>query len=201
MHNHLAVISVLNTQASAQGSRVALPLHRWQPIASAFRAGAVAPRLRDRQSLTASVQAASSTSGHTGFRVELLCQEQALCTLDAAQQLGWTQPQSVIVREVLLRDDQQPWVFAHSILPITTLTGHHHYLGRMGSQPLGAALFSDPTIHRGQMQVIKLRPQDQLFAAATAALTKVPHYIWGRRSTFWVGNAPLLVTEFFLQTW
>lgn len=178
---------------------LALPLSRWQPAASAYRAGEWQNLLLSRGSLTEIIRSASVQAGHDGFAVKLLRQELAMVSHDEAQALGWRQPRPAVIREVLLQDHQQGWVFAHSVLPLSTLTGKHSYLGRMGSRPLGSALFSDPTVCRGDMQMIKLRSQDRLYVQATAGLADKPASLWGRRSVFWVGNKPLLVAEFFLS--
>ncbi|MBT7839394.1 MAG: chorismate lyase, partial [Candidatus Thioglobus sp.] len=51
----------------------------------------------------------------------------------------------------------------------------------IGSKPLGEVLFNDSNIKRGALQITQIDD------------------IWGRRSTFTIGNTKLLVSEFFTQ--
>lgn len=83
-----------------------------------------------------------------------------------------------IVREVQLLGNQQPVVFARSIIPITNDTKD---LLDIGCKPLGEILFNSPKIIRGQLQITNAGD------------------IWGRRSTFIIGDTQLLVSEFFLE--
>lgn len=83
-----------------------------------------------------------------------------------------------IIREVELLGNQQTVVFARSIIPITNDTKD---LRAIGSKPLGQILFNNPKIVRGQLQITHIGD------------------IWGRRSTFAIGNTQLLVSEFFLD--
>ncbi|RUA04284.1 MAG: chorismate lyase [Gammaproteobacteria bacterium] len=83
-----------------------------------------------------------------------------------------------IIREVELLGNQQAIVFARSIIPITNDTKD---LLAIGSKPLGEILFNDTSIVRGQLQITQLGE------------------IWGRRSTFTIGQTKLLVSEFFLE--
>ncbi|SMN13255.1 Chorismate--pyruvate lyase [Bathymodiolus heckerae thiotrophic gill symbiont] len=83
-----------------------------------------------------------------------------------------------IVREVELLGNQQVVVFARSIIPITHDTKDLHTIG---SKPLGEILFNDSNIVRGRLQITHTDG------------------IWGRQSTFTVGQTRLLVSEFFLD--
>lgn len=105
--------------------------------------------------------------------------------------LGW-------VREVQLLCDQVPWVFARTVIPVTTLSGTQRQLVHLGERPLGAFLFADPGMQRAPVELACLRPGQVMFTEATAGLTDKPDAVWGRRSVFRVGGKPLLVTEVFL---
>lgn len=108
---------------------------------------------------------------------------------------------AALIRNVLLCDGETPLVFAHSVMPLKTLEGAGKVLGDMGNRPLGAELFSNPLIRRGDIQVAALSSDHPLFIQATSQIETKPALLWGRRSAFFVGKSPLLVCEFFLPTW
>ncbi|NWG76387.1 MAG: chorismate lyase, partial [Rubrivivax sp.] len=53
------------------------------------------------------------------------------------------------VREVVLNCDGRAVVFAHSVVAAASLRGPWTAVSRLGSRPLGEALFSNPRIARG----------------------------------------------------
>ena len=105
--------------------------------------------------------------------------------------LGW-------VRQVRLLCDGDPWVFARTVIPVTTLRGSRRRLLRLGERPLGAYLFADPALQRAEVEMACIRPGQAMFAEATDGLAVSPAAIWGRRSVFRLGGKPLLVSEVFL---
>lgn len=105
-----------------------------------------------------------------------------------------------LVREVELLCDEQPWVFARTLIPATSLVGGARRLARLGSKPLGAVLFADPSTKRAAMELARLTRRDPLFAAAVDHLPLRPGQLWGRRTLFWYAGKPLLVNEIFLPT-
>jgi chorismate--pyruvate lyase len=135
------------------------------------------------------------------FSVSLLSQTEDYPQLSEAAYLDISQNHKAVIRDVLLCDDAAPLVFAHSVMPLSTLEGAGKVLGDMGSKPLGAELFSNPLIRRGEIQVTALDPQHPLYIRATSQIAEKPSQLWGRRSAFFVGENPLLVCEFFLPTW
>jgi chorismate--pyruvate lyase len=106
---------------------------------------------------------------------------------------GWA-----IVREVELRCNGVPWVFARSLIPAVSLRGAARRLSMLGDRPLGELLFSDPAMRRGSIQVARLLPRNRLFKAATGRMMHVPGEIWGRRTLFYLADQRLLVNEIFL---
>jgi chorismate--pyruvate lyase len=166
---------------AARISRVAVPEH-------------YAPWLFDTSSLTERVTAVCTA----GFRVRVLTQvwdrpfADEIAALDAAPHC------SALIRQVQLMCGEHAWVFARTVIPRTTLVGRNRRLAHLGSRPLGAALFSDPTMERGEVQIACLGARDTLFAHAVLDVPTVPQEIWGRRSVFRVGGKPLLVSEIFL---
>lgn len=132
------------------------------------------------------------------FRVVPVKQIRQRPQLNEAQALGIKPHESCFIREVHLFCDNQPWVFARTVIPIRTLTGKRRRLSRLGNKPLGAVLFSDPMMRRSTIEIACIKPGQTLFETATAPLTSKPEEIWGRRSAFYLGGKPLLVSEIFL---
>lgn len=119
------------------------------------------------------------------FRVEVVRQGWLRPTRSEAKVLGMKTRQFALVREVQLLGNDQPWVFARSIIPAKTLTGSHRQLRMLGNQSLGTLLFTDPTMRRGPLQISRLNTPDA-------------NEVWARRSIFYLANKPLLVSEVFL---
>lgn len=103
-----------------------------------------------------------------------------------------------LVREVELLCDEQPWVFARTLIPATSLQRSVRRLTQLGEKPLGAVLFSDPKVRRGVTQMARLQPKHQLFDAACAHIKARPDSLWARRTLFYLADRPLLVNEIFL---
>lgn len=150
--------------------------------------------LLDTGSLTQRLIAACQ--GH--LEVQVL--DQALCRpmLSEAQALAVPVHELAWVRQVHLLCNNKPLVFARTVIPIRSLMGPRRRLIHLGSRPLGALLFADKSMRRGAMQIARLTPQHAMFPVAIRYLRKRPAAIWGRRSVFYLGGSPLLVSEVFL---
>jgi chorismate--pyruvate lyase len=122
--------------------------------------------------------------------------------MDEAKILNIPQQQSALLREVLLLDQQQPLIFAHSVLPDKSVRGAWLGLSRLGNKPLGAALFSDPQVTRTPLEYKKINRQHALYRQAIKHLEKPPTALWARRSVFQLSSAferhAIMVTEVFL---
>lgn len=163
----------------------------WLPAPSG--AGAYRHWLQDRGSLTQRLQARCPA-----FSVERVRQRWSRPQPDEARLLGQPVRQRAWLREVTLCCGGTPVVFAHSVLPRGSLRGDWQGLGRLGSRPLGAALFANPRVVRTPLAYRKLTPAHALYRRAAAVLTARPACLWARRSVFWLADAPILVTEVFL---
>jgi len=152
------------------------------------------PWLLDSGSLTDRVKQACAGC----FGVRVLHQGWQRPRLDEARALGIPVARAAWVREVQLLCDGRPWVFARTVMPVTTLSGPQRRLAHLGNRPLGAFLFADPSMSRGVVELAPLNRKRAMYARAVANLTSQPEEIWGRRSVFRVGGKPLLVTEVFL---
>lgn len=106
--------------------------------------------------------------------------------------------QHIYTREVFLFGDNQPLVFAHSVVAAQHLRGAWHTLQHMGSRPLGAFLFTHPLVQRAPLSYKALKSGHPLYRHAVKILDTPPPKLWARRSVFTLHGAPLLVSEVFL---
>jgi len=106
----------------------------------------------------------------------------------------------VLIRNVFLMGCKMPVVFAHSVLPRKYLRGRWLGLRHLGSQPLGASLFSDPKVKRTALSFKKIGRNHPLYQTANKFLPNKASFLWARRSVFYYQQAHIMVTEVFLPT-
>ena len=133
------------------------------------------------------------------FRVRVLRQGWTRPDHDEAVALGLRLDAWAWIREVQLRCDERPWVFARTVIPAGTLRGRGRRLTCLGTRPLGEALFTDPGVRRGPLEVARIAASQQLHQRAVAGCAEPLATLWGRRSLFWLDGFPLLVCEIFLS--
>lgn len=172
------------------------PVGDWlgQPLESLHRQppAALMPWLLHPGSLTAALKHLSDNR----FRVEVLSQRWQQPDLEERRALGLRDRSRALVREVLLCGRNQPWVYARSVLPLRSLQGKSRYLRSLDNRPLGELLFSEPEIRRGPIVLNCLRRNPH---CRLPQLSAENERAWGRRSTFWLRDKPLLVSETFLR--
>ncbi len=134
------------------------------------------------------------------FRVRVLSQDWLRPRPDEESSLGSRAGSIALVRHVQLVCKGQPWVFARTVIPVSSMRGRLKRLAHLGDRPLGAMLFADPGMQREVVELARITPGQALFADATADLAQQPKEIWGRRSIFRIANHPLLVSELFLPS-
>lgn len=132
------------------------------------------------------------------FRVRVLRQGRARPSRDEARALKLRLADWAWTREVQLLCDDQPWVFARTLIPARTLSGRGRRLTQLGTKPLGQVLFADPEVRRGPVEIARIVAGQRLHQRAFAGFAEPPDAIWGRRSVFWIDGCPLLVCEIFL---
>lgn len=132
------------------------------------------------------------------FKVQLLHQFYSRPGLSERRALAIPDYQRALIREVVLRIGNCPVVFARTVVPMKTLSGAQRRLAHLGENPLGAMLFADPNMTRTPMQVARINRGQSLYASAVSCLDEQPESVWGRRSVFFLGHKPLLVSEIFL---
>jgi chorismate--pyruvate lyase len=173
----------------------AKPFCRWRHL-NQLEPGQRPPRalaawLADKGSLTAKL--INLSQGR--FRVQLLSQRLARPRLDELRLLGLGHQSQAVIREVVLYGNDQPWVFARSLIPLSSLTGQLRRLRKQGTRPLGAFLFSQPRLQRGQIAVCALNRHHGYLPESLLG----PNPAWGRRSVFSLDQRPLVVSEVFLE--
>lgn len=144
--------------------------------------------LFDAGSLTTALKQASQGQ----FQLQVLAQRLERPRLDEAKCLSLKSRELALIREVLMSGYGQPWVFARSVIPLSTLQGSLRYLKNLDNRPLGALLFKDPSMSRSPLLAAKLTPSQLHYPVAEP--------VWARRSLFQLQGKPLLVCEMFLPT-
>ncbi len=129
------------------------------------------------------------------FRVDVLSVQRTTPTPDEIRALRMRYRCQAMIRQVILYCDDRPWVYARTVIPVTSLRGRLRCLTRLGNRPLGAVLFADKTMQRSEMEVTALGPGHQCYPWMRHPGKEI---IWGRRSVFRLQKMPLLVSEFFL---
>lgn len=175
--------------------------HRARWLRKPFLSGMLGSWLIETGSLTARLQ-----RRYTHFSVTPVTPvavKYAKPIQDEAVLLGQPNYKTALIREVLLMGNNQPVVFAHSVLPRASLRGAWNGLGRLGNKPLGATLFANPKVKRTPLSYKKLTPNHALYKHATQHLAQKPNvqkpsYLWARRSIFSLNCANIMVTEVFL---
>ncbi len=154
---------------------------------------ALRPWLLDRGSLTQRLIAASNGC----FRVRVLHQQIARPQFSETRVLAMPRGHLALIRQVILYGCDQPWVFARSVLPLSSLTGRLRLLRKFDDRPLGDYLFREPGLRRGELEITCQSPAS---AVLPKEFSEGRDALWGRRSVFFVDHKPLLISEFFLPT-
>lgn len=147
--------------------------------------------LFDRGSLTARLMDHCGD----GFSVKLISLRRASPAFDEIVALGMQPRAQALVREVLLCCNEKPLVYARTIIPLSSMRGALRGLAMLGNRPLGAVLFSDPSMTRQPVEVAMLH-SGHVYHERINRLTE--ESVWGRRSVFTLKGEKLLVSEFFL---
>ena len=148
------------------------------------------------------------------FEVRVKGQRWKAPLLSESRLLGLRAGEYAMVREVELLCNGIPHVFARTLIPKSSLTGRANHLQGLGSKPLGALLFSDPTTRRSVIEYARLLANHRLYQWAMSSMREIDREmdgemdgemdraigseLWGRRTLFCYAGKPLLVNEIFL---
>ncbi len=172
----------------------------WRPqelLGAAELSSSLAGLLSAKGSLTERLRATC----RRGFGVRLL-QQEACHTTDYPEHELDNWAGKALLREVYLLCDEQPVVFAQTLVPRATLDVHP-WLAELGGQPLGHALFARDDVSRQPFEFARLDVTHSLVTRALCALDTAPETcgrLWGRRSLFLVAGLPVSVNEVFFPS-
>ena len=152
--------------------------------------------LKDPASLTRRVTDACNGQ----FSVRVRCQGWGKAMNSESRLLNLRLRATCLIREVELLCDDEPQVFARTLMPVRSLHGAARRLSYLRNKPLGKVLFADPHTRREKLQIARFLPQHKSFHEAVAHLEDVPDELWGRRTLFRYAGKPILVNEVFLPT-
>ena len=148
----------------------------------------------------------SKRLARTGKVYEVQVLRQAVTPLRARERSALGMPRSgcTLVREVILRVDGEPLVWARSSLHQSALAGPWKALKGLGNRPLGHLLYDDPRVQRSVLEPRRLarfghtrRQMCKQWLAATGAPAS-PQMLWSRNSVFTRRKAQLRVMELFV---
>lgn len=120
-------------------------------------------------------------------QVLVLKQEWQYPQIDEQEYLQIQGRRYIFSREVEIRDQNEPLLFARTTIPRATLTGSERCLAYLGTRSLGSVLFSYPQLERSRFEIKR---------GQFLRYSKTP--LWLRRSIFYFRGKSLLLTEVFL---
>ena len=104
---------------------------------------------------------------------------------------------NVIDRKVVLMGNTAPWVYAQSIIPLSTAVGDLAILKNLNKRSLGEFIFKNKAIKRRSLQIACLSASEY---GIPIRLCGADRMLWGRRSLFTLNTNSLLVSEIFLPS-
>lgn len=128
------------------------------------------------------------------FRVQVIQHGWQRPRFSEAQLLEMPERQWGIVREVALLCHNQPWVFARSVIPASSVTGHLRRLRKFSDSSLGELLFRDISMRRQPFELTCIDGQSEQLPANL----RQQQTLWGRRCRFELADKPIMVSEIFL---
>ncbi|MET0207505.1 MAG: chorismate lyase [Burkholderiaceae bacterium] len=165
--------------------------------------------IADRWGLRAWLRAPGSLSkrlARLGGRYEVQVLRQDAVPLRAPERaaLGLPRRGLTIIREVLLRVDGVPLVWARSALHSSAMAGPWKAVKGLGVRPLGHLMYDDPRIHRSELKPRRLarhghtrRQMARQWREATGSEPS-PQMLWSRTSVFTRRGAQRRVMELFV---
>ncbi|MFH7041738.1 chorismate lyase [Paucibacter sp. JuS9] len=159
--------------------------------------------LRDWLRAPGSLSRRLARLGQQGFEVQVLSQRIAPLRQLERRALGLPRRGLTLVREVILRVDGRPLIWARSALHQVALAGPWRALKGLGRRPLADLLYHDKRVRRSELQPRRLSrsghtrrhmQRQWLVATGTQASSQM---LWSRNSVFSRCGAELRVMELF----
>lgn len=169
----------------------------WQGFPSARGA------LRGWLQASGSLSARLAAIGHE-FSVQVVMQGRQPLSADEAHALGWGTLRVGYAREVLLRVDGKPMVFARSVTAFAHSVGAWRSVRGLGHRPLADVLFKRIGISRQPLEFKTIRRPSPLHCHVLQSWQKATgaplsaRALPSRRSVFTRSGAALLVMEIFV---
>lgn len=134
------------------------------------------------------------------FSVQLIDQAVRVSSHNEQKLLQLTSGDKVIVRQVYLLCGETVVVYARSLIPVLALQARFSSLDKLGEQPLGEIIFSDPQLERSQIEWVVINAANPIYSTVVQMLPykDQPARISGRRSLFYGAAKPILISEYFL---
>ncbi|MCS5708673.1 chorismate lyase [Candidatus Berkiella cookevillensis] len=129
-----------------------------------------------------------------GAEVILATEQAALLKLTPVQERYY-------VRSVFLIGNDTPVIFARTVIPEKTYQQYAENFASLGNQFIGLRLLHNKeNVVRSAFEYAAVKAQNPLYQEAVrfGAENQAP-ILWARRSVFWMGGLPLLITELFLS--
>ena len=136
--------------------------------------------------------------GVNNARIKVLSQRWRLSNFEQSALLSVGFKTPVLVRDALIVNHNQFWMFARTVIPRHTLTGEEQVLAHLKERSLGSVLFKNPALQRSEFEIAYLQPTMFLHAKATNAMQQSLPNLWARRSLFSLPEKSLILTEVFL---
>jgi chorismate-pyruvate lyase len=130
------------------------------------------------------------------FEFEVVGEGWEPAPVDDRRRLG-VDDADLYVRRVRMNVAGRPRISACTMAPAATVT-RHPWLTGLGTTPLWEALAAQGDITRTDFEYAAIEAPAARPSLALRGLVEAGPGCWGRRSRFFVGDAPLLVYEFFL---
>jgi len=136
-------------------------------------------------------------NGVTDSSISIVQQTWQAPLLDEKKQLTIIGREWALVREVLIKNNNNHWMFARTVFPRASLTGKERQLARLKNRSLGSVLFRHQQMQRSKFKFTQIMPETNLHNKIIKLTKRNFGILWARNSIFWLGEKKLLLTEIF----
>lgn len=120
------------------------------------------------------------------FSLEIIKEVRGRPFMHEARKLKLDLHRNCLIREVLLSCNNEPMVFARSVISDKAIKASKHQLTKLGKTPLGHLLFNQAKVDLSTRQIAKITVNKESSFA--------------RRTCYQLNKEDILVTEYFIQT-